>query len=312
MIRASKEVSDRKAVTQTGFKKLNLPQFNGDILNYQEFKTRWRIEVVPERRPPALELATLRESLPTPAKAKIIAVTTMAEAWKLLDLDYGDIEEVRAKLKREIRSFKIKATSSPAKIVEIFQQIQLVAAKIKATGNNTLLEDQEYVALVGNHLPEETMWKWLESEKSGWTDFYNFLEDSAAVAKRMLTSKSINAALSGEGDKSKCSSCNKPHTGKCNKIKNAAVVQGATKTCPVCNKPAHKYKTRSGTEAVSKRVKDCLGFKTASDDQKREIIKKLKAKNPVCPKCSSTEEKIAIGKEIVQDAMMFTLMICVH
>ena len=57
MIRASKEVSDRKAATQTGFKKLNYPQFNGDVLNYQEFKKRWQIEVVPERRPPALELA---------------------------------------------------------------------------------------------------------------------------------------------------------------------------------------------------------------------------------------------------------------
>ena len=48
MIKASKEVSDRKAATQTGFKMLSYPQFNGDILNYQEFKKRWQIEVVPE------------------------------------------------------------------------------------------------------------------------------------------------------------------------------------------------------------------------------------------------------------------------
>ena len=34
MIRASKEVSDRKAEIQTGFKKLNYPLFNGDVLNY--------------------------------------------------------------------------------------------------------------------------------------------------------------------------------------------------------------------------------------------------------------------------------------
>ena len=59
VIRPSKEVSDRKDSTQTGFKKLSLPQFNGDILNYQDFKRRWKLEVVPERRPPALELAAL-------------------------------------------------------------------------------------------------------------------------------------------------------------------------------------------------------------------------------------------------------------
>ena len=48
MIRASKEVYDRKAATQTGLKKLSYSQFNGDILNYQEFKKRWQNEVVPK------------------------------------------------------------------------------------------------------------------------------------------------------------------------------------------------------------------------------------------------------------------------
>ena len=88
MIRAYKEVSDRKASTQTGFKKLNYPQFNGDVLNYQEFKRRWKIEVIPERRPPALELAALRESVPPIAKAKIIGSfsTSIMEISKKLEL----------------------------------------------------------------------------------------------------------------------------------------------------------------------------------------------------------------------------------
>ena len=153
LIRAYNEVADRKASTQPGFKKLSYPSFNGDVLCYQEFKRRWRIEVVPEWRLPALELAALKESVPAIAKAKIIASTSMGEAWKLLNLDYGNLQEVRAKLKKEVRSLKIKATSGPAKIVELFQQIQLVSAKIKATGSCSLLEDEEYVALVGNHLP---------------------------------------------------------------------------------------------------------------------------------------------------------------
>ena len=68
--RAAKEVSERKAATQTGFKKPSLPSFNGDILNYQQFRRRWEVEVVPEKRPAAMELAALREALPAPAKAK--------------------------------------------------------------------------------------------------------------------------------------------------------------------------------------------------------------------------------------------------
>ena len=81
-LRAATEVSERKAATQTGFKKLSLPSFNGNVLNYMEFKRRWRLEVVPERRPFAMELAALREALPPLAKAKVIAVTSMMEAWK--------------------------------------------------------------------------------------------------------------------------------------------------------------------------------------------------------------------------------------
>ena len=50
---------------------------------------------------------------------------------------------------------------------------------------------------------------------------------------------------------------------------------------------AHKYKTKLGTEGISKRIKDCPGFKAAMDDQKQVMVKKIKIKNPICSKCSS-------------------------
>ena len=102
MIRALKEISERKDVTQSGFNKLTYPHFNGDVLNYLEFKKLWATEVVPERRPPALELVAPRDSIPVKAKAKIADVATMNEAWKLLDLKYGDLQELRAELKDQV------------------------------------------------------------------------------------------------------------------------------------------------------------------------------------------------------------------
>ena len=107
----------------------------------------------------------------------------------------------------------------------------------------------------------------------------------------MLTNESINAALTTESEKQKCSSCNKSHSGKCNKAKTTAAVQGGGKVCLACNKEAHKYRTKSGAEGTSKRIKDCPVFQAASDDQKQEIIKKIKAKSPVCSKCLSWTHK---------------------
>ena len=154
--------------------------------------------------------------------------------------------------------------------MELFHQIQPIAAKIKATGNQAILENnEEYVALVGDHLSKEVMWDWFKQRKSGWSNFYLFLEDIAQTAKMQLTSESIRSALSGDqGDKTKCSSCNKYHSGKCNKLKNtAALNQGGENSCPVCNKPSHIYKTRTGAEAISRLVKDCSAFKAAYYDQ---------------------------------------------
>ena len=73
----------------------------------------------------------------------------------------------------------------------------------------------------------------------------------------------------------------------CFKTKTTVVVQGADKTCLVCSKQAHKYKTKSGAERISKRIKECPGLKAATDKQIQEMVKKIKVKNPVSSKCSS-------------------------
>ena len=49
LIIASKEVTERRAATQTGFRRLSYPSFNGDILSYLEFRKRRTVEVIPER-----------------------------------------------------------------------------------------------------------------------------------------------------------------------------------------------------------------------------------------------------------------------
>ena len=95
-------MAERKSATQSGFRKLAYPSFIGDILNYLKFKKRWKEEVVPERKPVTLELAALREAVSVIAKGKIIYVSTLTGAWKLLDLEYRDVLEIGAKLKDQV------------------------------------------------------------------------------------------------------------------------------------------------------------------------------------------------------------------
>ena len=99
LIKASKEVAERKSATQLGFRKLAYPSFNGDILNYLKFKKCWKEEVVPEWKPVALELAALRQVVPVIATGNIINVSNLTDNWKLIDLEYGDVQEIRAKPK---------------------------------------------------------------------------------------------------------------------------------------------------------------------------------------------------------------------
>ena len=68
----------------------------------------------------------------------------------------------RAKLTDQVHILEFKAVKDLAQIVELFEQIQTIAAKIKATGNLNILEnDKEYIVLVSNNLSKEFMWrKW--------------------------------------------------------------------------------------------------------------------------------------------------------
>lgn len=161
LIKASREITERKAATESGFRKLSYPSFNGDILSYLEFKKRWR----DERKPVALELAALRESIPGIAKAKITYFSTLSKAWKVLDMEYGDVQEICAKLKDQVRSIKIKATGDSAKLVELYHAVQTIASKIKASGSLSLLEnDDEYIAVIAKHLPKDIAWRWYKLE----------------------------------------------------------------------------------------------------------------------------------------------------
>ena len=88
-------------------------------------------------------------------------------------MKYGDLQEICAKLKDQVRSIKIKATEHSARLVELYHAVQTIAAKIKASGSLSLLEnDEEYIALVAKHLPKDIAWRWCKLKLTGWTNIF--------------------------------------------------------------------------------------------------------------------------------------------
>ena len=198
----------------------------------------WKEEVVPEWKSIALELAAVREAVPVITKGKLIDISNLTDTWKFLDLEYGDAQEIRTKLKDQVRSIKLKTSGGSAKLVELFHAIQTIAAKIKASGSLALLENDKKICGFGIKIS----WKWCCKDLFGLSSFFNILEKEAKVAKKMITNKTINIALSGGANKlQKCSTCHNLRPGNYQWTRNAAIVQSADKICPVSNKSTHTY-----------------------------------------------------------------------
>ena len=57
------------------------------------------------------------------SRAKITNVSTLSEAWRVLDMEYGDLQEIHAKLKDQVRSIKLKSSGDSARLVELYHAV---------------------------------------------------------------------------------------------------------------------------------------------------------------------------------------------
>ena len=48
----------------------------------------------PRKKPPAQELAALPDDVPALTKTKITHTSMLSGAWKILEIDYGNVQEI--------------------------------------------------------------------------------------------------------------------------------------------------------------------------------------------------------------------------
>ena len=121
-------------MTQSGFERKAYLKFDGNKLEYYVFKDKWLKKVHVERQHPNQELASLRDSLCKNAQNKVTDCQSLKEVWKVLDEQFGNLQELRAALKLKISQIKLKSHASPHRELELFNEVQFLTVKVKAHG----------------------------------------------------------------------------------------------------------------------------------------------------------------------------------
>jgi len=277
-------INVRKGLAQSGIKKRDPPKFSGSVLDYPLFKKNWSIEVSPGGLPELIELNLLKDAVPLTAKDRLYEVTSMVEAWDILNKIYGKHFDLRNRLKQEFLAIKISQKFSPLVELEIFQKVQKLASRIKAAKAQSLLEnDFEYISLVYQLLPEIQREKWVNHASSNptWDSFYKFLED---MYEKALLKRQINEAC----EHNSVDNC-------CNGTVLAATV--AVNACPVCEDSLHSVNTKEGIAYNSKRLISCPKFNIADDDTKKQLFASAQGKfSKICRKCTAWNHNTSVCK----------------
>ena len=266
---------------QTSLKKRSPPTFNGDILEYTEFKRKWRALVSTLKPDQSSELELLKEHIPDEGKKRIYNVENLDAAWCLLDSAYADVKLISQKLTNKLKSLVLKSSEEHEMTIEIYLEVDYPVKRITDLKcEDVLISDPEF----GN-----TVYKCLHSKlqdrfdfwprtvyASDWQAMRAFLDIAYqnALSKRSLV-ESIKSMTIKDTNKSKnCILCggigHKQNT--CANNINKAVVANVS-----INENEKKDKVRNNFAGKGNKFNN--NPQTANEDNKKMY--------PNCPECKT-------------------------
>ena len=189
--RRSAQPSSHKSGYQAFFKKQDPPKFDGDCLEYLEWKTKWKSVVSSLGAPADFELSRIKENLPEQGKKKLFGVESIQKAWDLLDKLYGDKKLISQKLQNRMKNLNPVSKESHELIIEINDEIDYLVKRLKKLDALDLLKtDNDYLNAIYTKLPEHYQHKWddfvVTRTDSEWLAFMEFMHEiyQAALGKR--------------------------------------------------------------------------------------------------------------------------------
>ena len=118
---ATVDVGDRQS---TYLKKADPPKWEGDALEFADFKRKWLSQVSTAKMPPETELDRLRENIPVRAAKALFGETEMSKAWTILENLYGDKDLITNKSKKQLKSIKMKGKRDYDIIIDLVTDVK--------------------------------------------------------------------------------------------------------------------------------------------------------------------------------------------
>ena len=179
---------------QVFLEKTKPPKFNGDELEFPEFKRKWASQVSKAYLPEESELDKLRDNVPKEAKDQLYGVVSLKVAWEILTKRYGDKLLISKKLKSQLKSIQCVGKNDPEKIINLKVKVRNIVTRLETLEMSAALEhDSEFLSAVYTALPDRHRVRWLDYEKgeNHWEAMLKFLDRAYEQANQELALLSV-------------------------------------------------------------------------------------------------------------------------
>ena len=157
-------------------KKVDPPCFSGLEIDFPDFYRKWNAIVCPANLPAEAEIDRLRDSLPNNVKEMLVGVTTVIKAWDILNKRFGDKELIATKLKAKLKSLKFSEKLDYERVIALVIKVRSLVSRLESMNASEALKyDGEFISAVYFQLPDRQKCKWLEYNKTTYSDKWSAL-----------------------------------------------------------------------------------------------------------------------------------------
>ena len=275
---------------QVFLEKSKPPQFNGEDIDFPEFKRKWTAIVTKAKLPIETELDKLRDNIPKDAKEQLFGVTSLEEAWTILTQRYGDPLLIGRKLKAQLKNVQPTGENDPERVISLKIKVRNVTTRLESLNMGEALQhDPEFLSSVYNALPERHKKGWWdftkEKDKSLWDSMLSFLDKIYEQSNGELAMLPIFSQVDpAKPIKSAGLSAKQTDHSYDDSAKQAA--KEACGLCPLCSNP-HVYKKRDGSSWPTDRFFKCQRFQDMNVQQRALAVQDSNG----CPRCTSWQHQ---------------------